>query len=221
MYFVFFSLTQSWETRSQLFSACVPSTTKVCLFNTVLLSQRDGAAEVTGGHVGGLTDASFYCGCQFVACKSIPNAPKSLTTAASITFYCLGRKKILICRKIWYQIFCIFPPEAKVCPLQDCYSGVLTHIQHKTINSKLSLKTAKCSATEQIWTAFSIFPPVSGIKPRIWVWSYWFAPLGLIFCECWDLCGRTEVQVKIPNHYSSHVFWQYVLGNVKKGNVCP
>lgn len=93
MYFVFFSLTQSWKTRSQLFSACVPSTTKVWLFNTVLLSQRDGAAEVTGGHVGGLTDASFYCGCQFVACKSIPNVPKSLTTAASITFYCLGRKK--------------------------------------------------------------------------------------------------------------------------------
>lgn len=54
--------------------------------------RRNGAAEVTGGH-GGLTDASFYCGCQFVACKSIPNVPKSLTTAASITFYCLGREK--------------------------------------------------------------------------------------------------------------------------------
>lgn len=137
--------TRSWETRSQRFSAFVPSTTKSWLLNTTLLSQRDGAAEVTGGHIGDLMDASFYCGCQFVACKSIPNVPKSVSTATSIPFYCPGRKKILICRGIWQQIFCLFPSRSR----SLSSSGLLrwcsdTHpAQNKQFQILLSQQTAQ------------------------------------------------------------------------------
>lgn len=43
-------------------------------------------------------DASFYCRCQFVACKSIANVPESLTTATSLPLHRLGRNQIPICR---------------------------------------------------------------------------------------------------------------------------
>lgn len=80
-------------------------------------------------------DAFFYCSCQFVACKSILNVPKSLTTATSISFYYLSRKKILTYKEIWHQIFCsFFLQKPKPVPFR-IVTGVFRH----TVSRKQSI----------------------------------------------------------------------------------
>lgn len=129
------SLTQPWVTHPQLFSACVPSTTSLAVYPSV--AQSDGWCSRGHRRTHWRLNGCLFLLCLSVCCMQIDSKCSKVTDHCNRHYFLLSAQGKFPNLEGDLVAFCFRVRDIRNLSSSGLFSGVLTYIRLKSINSKL------------------------------------------------------------------------------------